>query len=219
MSAEATELTPPAELAPPSTDSRARAIRRGRLERQLDLPPRPARHNIDPDTDWMERAACCRPEVPQQDRDAFVTLERQADAWPFVARYCSRCPVARECLQDARAVHSSSLSGGYVLDDGHLAPDRRGDPYLTADAWTPPWERDEAPADEPRLVDVDLIELARDGITAPQAAVALLGAAGAKGRTEVGRRRLKALERAGHLRKEPAMIGPDGHPHAVVGGG
>lgn len=48
-----------------------------------------------------------------------------------------------------------------------------------------------------------------DGITAAQAAVALLGKAG---RTEIGRRRLTALERGGHLRKEPAVIGPDGHP-------
>lgn len=193
-------------------DTRARGTRRARMEKQLGLPPRPGKRQLDPDTGWMEQAACGRPEVPQQDREAFVTIERQADAWPLVARYCSRCPVARECLQDARAVHSSGLSGGYALDDGHLAPDRRGEPFHDADAWVPPWEREDDEEWQATPEEVDLVELARDGITAAQAAVALLGAAGAKGRTEIGRRRLTALERDGHLRKEPAVIGPDGHP-------
>lgn len=187
----------------PATARRAASSRRTRIEKALGLPPRPRAREVHPNTDWMQQAACASAEV--SDREAFVTVSRQADAWPLVARYCAPCPVARQCLADARAVHSSTLSGGFVLHEGHLVPDMPGDAaFRSTAAWAPPWERDaEVPTDE-----VDLVALAADGITAAQAAQAL----GAKGRTEAGRRRLTALERAGHLRREPAVIGPGGHP-------
>lgn len=189
----------------PATARRAASSRRTRIEKALDLPPRPKTREVHPDTEWMQQAACA--EAPKDDREAFLTAARQADAWPLVARYCVPCPVARACLADARAVHSSTLSGGVVLDDGHLAPDRPGDAaFRSTAAWTPPWDRDDEDAEVP-TDEVDLVALAADGITAARAAQAL----GAKGRTEVGRR-LTALERAGHLRKEPAAIGPNGHP-------
>lgn len=147
-----------AQATPPSV----LGTRRGKLEKCLGLPPRPKTRTISPDTDWQERAACGRPSVPQEDRAAFVTVQRQADAWPLVARYCSTCPVARECLAYARAVHSSSLSGGYVLDDGRLAPDRPGAPFLDPEAWVPPWEREDDEEERPLLEDVDPVALPRN---------------------------------------------------------
>lgn len=114
--------------------------------------------------------------------------------------------MAVACLADGRRSHLSGLAGGIVLQDGYLAPDRTGSPYLTPDAWIAPWDREEGqPAEQ-----VDIMEPARHGITAKEAAMAMLGASGAKGRIEVGRGHLIALEREGRLRKEAAVVGS--HP-------
>lgn len=121
-----------------TTERRVRATRRGRLETRLGLPPRPKKTIYNPETSWMKQAACAAPDVPEHDRLAFTTVERQADAWGLVKKYCATCPVAHACLTDARAVHSSSLAGGYVLTAGHLAPDRNGDPFRDPEAWTLP---------------------------------------------------------------------------------
>lgn len=183
-------------------------VSRGRLEKSMGLPPRPKTVTRTDETAWMSEAVCA--EAEEADRLAFVDDGlTQADAWPLVESYCDRCPVADACLQDGRRSHLSGIAGGIVLEDGHLAPDRSGSPYLTADAWIAPWDREEG--DEP-LELPDFVELARHGITAMDAAVALLGASGAKGRTDVGRRHLIALERAGQLRKEAAVAGEGGHP-------
>lgn len=180
--------------------------KRGRLEKKLGLPPRPKKVTRTDDTAWMLEAVCAS--APDADRVAFVHDGlQQATAWPLVESYCDRCPVARHCLEDGRRSHLTGLAGGIVLQDGYLASDRSGSPYLTADAWSAPWAREEYDAP---LEQVDIVGRARHGITAKEAAVALLGASGARGRTEVGRRHLTALERAGQLRKEAAVVGS--HP-------
>lgn len=172
----------------------------------MGIPPRPKTVTRTDETDWMTEAVCAK--APGDERGAFVQDGlTQLDAWPLVERFCGRCPVAAVCLADGRRSHLSGVAGGIVLVDGRLAPDRSGSTYLTPDAWVAPWEREEG--DEP-LADVDIIELARHGVTAKEAAVAMLGESGAKGRTEVGRRHLIALERAGQLRKEAVVVGS--HP-------
>ena len=197
----------PIEAPTARTPAQLVGVTRGRLEKAMGLPPRPKTVTRTDETEWMLEAVCTK--APDDERLAFVDDGlTQADAWPLVERYCGRCPVAEACLEDGRRSHLSGLAGGIVLQDGHLAPDRPGSPYLTPDAWIAPWDREEG--DQP-LELPDLVELARHGITAMDAAVALLGASGAKGRTDVGRRHLIALERAGHLRKEAAVVGPGGH--------
>lgn len=148
--------------------SRAQAIglRRRRIEEALDLPPRPKKAERDPDTDWMTRAACA--DEPAERRLGFVAVTCQRDARDLVD-VCRRCPVATECITDGRRSHLSGLAGGLVLDDGHLAPDRRGELAFRS---TAAWHRSDA-----QLVEVDdLVDLAQHGgITAAEAARALLG--------------------------------------------
>lgn len=207
MSAQATEL-PPIEAPTARTPAQLVGVTRGRLEKAMGLPTRPKKAERDSAVAWMLEAVCTK--APDDERLAFVDDGlTQADAWPLVERYCGRCPVAEACLEDGRRSHLSGLAGGIVLQDGYLAPDRPSSPYLTPDAWIAPWDREEG--DQP-LELPDLVELARHGITAMDAAVALLGIDGAKGRTDVGRRHLKALEREGQLRKEAAVVGEGGHP-------
>lgn len=163
--------------------SNATAYRRGRMETHLGLPARPKRVHVDGDTAWMAQAACGQPEVPEADRDAFLTVDRQADAWPLVGRYCATCPVREMCLADGRNVHGWGLYGGIVLAGGRLAADGYGDAsYRDPQAWVPPWER------------VDLVELARNvgGITAREAAVAVFGPDPTTAQIEEARRQLKA---------------------------
>lgn len=149
------------------TRSQALSARRRRIEEALDLPPRPKRAHRDSDTAWMERARCAG--EPAERRLAFVAVARQRDARDLVD-VCRRCPVATECLEDGRRSHLSGVAGGLVLDDGHLAQDRRGElAFRSTTAW-----RGGAPA---QLVEPDeLVDLARHGgITAAEAARALLG--------------------------------------------
>ncbi|MHA7126307.1 WhiB family transcriptional regulator [Janibacter indicus] len=149
--------------------SRAQAIsaRRRRIEEHLELPPRPKRPERDPDVAWMERARCAT--EPDARRVAFVAVTRQRDARDLVD-VCRRCPVAAACLEDGRRSHLTGLAGGLVLDDGHLAQDRRGDLAFRS---TAAWRRD-PPAQ--LLEPGELVDLARHGgITAAEAARALLG--------------------------------------------
>lgn len=150
-----------------TTRSQALSARRRRVEEALELPPRPKRPERYPDTAWMGRARCA--DEPGERRVAFVMVTRQRDARDLVD-VCRRCPVATECLADGRRSHLSGVAGGLVLDDGHLAQDRRGDLAFRS---TTAWRRD-APA---QLVEPgDLVDLARHGgITAAEAARALLG--------------------------------------------
>ncbi|EKA60745.1 hypothetical protein B277_11220 [Janibacter hoylei PVAS-1] len=147
--------------------SQALSARRRRIEEALELPHRPERPHRDPDTAWMTRAACA--DEPAERRLAFVAVSRQRDARDLVTT-CASCPVATECLADGRRAHLSGVAGGLVLDDGHLAQDRRGDLAFRS---TTAWRRD-APA---QLVEPEeLVDLAREGgITAAEAARALLG--------------------------------------------
>lgn len=147
--------------------SQALSARRRRVEEALDLPPRPKRPERVADTDWMERARCA--DEPAARRLAYVAVTRQRDARDLVTT-CASCPVATECLADGRRSHLSGMAGGLVLDDGHLAPDRRGELAFRS---TAAWHRD-APA---QLVEPEeLVDLAREGgITAAEAARALLG--------------------------------------------
>lgn len=147
--------------------SQALSARRRRIEEALDLPPRPKKSHRDPDTSWMSRASCAG--EPAERRQAFVMVTRQRDARDLVST-CTACPVATECLVDGRRSHLSGVAGGYVLDDGHLAPDRRGELAFRSNA---AWRRD-SPT---QLVEPEeLVDLARHGgITAAEAARALLG--------------------------------------------
>ncbi|WP_434967358.1 WhiB family transcriptional regulator [Janibacter indicus] len=147
--------------------SQALSARRRRVEEALELPPRPKRPERDAETDWMTRARCA--DEPDARRQAFVKVARQRDARDLVD-VCRRCPVATECLADGRRSHLSGLAGGLVLDDGHLAQDRRGElAFRSTAAW-----RGGVAA---QLVEPDeLVDLAREGgITAAEAARALLG--------------------------------------------
>lgn len=150
-----------------TTRSQALSARRRRIEEALELPPRPKKAERVADTDWMSQAACAT--EPAERRVAFVMVTRQRDAHDLVTT-CASCPVATECLADGRRSHLSGVAGGLVLDDGHLAPDRRGEQAFRS---TAAWHRD-APA---QLVEPDeLVDLAREGgITAAEAARALLG--------------------------------------------
>ena len=113
--------------------SQALSARRRRIEEALDLPPRPKKAERDSDTRWMSRAACA--DEPAERRLAYVAVTRQRDAHGLVTT-CASCPVAEACLADGRRSHLSGVAGGLVLDDGHLAPDRRGDlAYRSTAAW------------------------------------------------------------------------------------
>lgn len=118
--------------------------RRARLERRLGIPARPKTADRSGAADWMDSSRCAT--APEADRLAFVrTGLTQADAWPLIAAYCARCPVADDCLADARRSHLHGLAGGFVLADGHLAPDAPGhDAYTSPAAWIAPWDREEA---------------------------------------------------------------------------
>lgn len=190
--------------------------RRARIERRLGLPPRPKTRQMEPDTAWMAGAVCAT--ASEADRLAFVTVERQDDAWPLVEAYCDRCPVAEACREDGRRSHLHGLAGGYVLADGYLAPDAGGDrAFRSPAAWVAPWDRDEAdePATaslaavperlEPELAAL-LVGLAREAgsITSAEAAQALEETTGSRPTTKLARRHLEALEAAGHLVGEPA---------------
>ncbi|QOK24011.1 WhiB family transcriptional regulator [Janibacter indicus] len=160
-------MTADALIEDATTRSQALSARRRRIEETLDLPPRPKRPERDSETDWMSRARCA--DEPAERRLAFVAVARQRDARDLVTT-CASCPVATECLADGRRSHLSGLAGGLVLDDGHLAQDRRGDLAFRS---TAAWHRD-VPA---QLVEPEeLVDLAREGgITAAEAARALLG--------------------------------------------
>lgn len=147
--------------------SQALSARRRRIEEALELPPRPKKSHRDPDTGWMSRARCAT--EPAERRAAFVMVTRQRDARDLVD-VCTACPVAAACLEDGRRAHLSGVAGGFVLDDGHLAQDRRGDLAFRS---TAAWRRD-SPT---QLLEPDeLVDLARHGgITAAEAARALLG--------------------------------------------
>lgn len=149
------------------TRSQALSARRRRVEEQLELPHRPKRPERDADTAWMSQAACAT--EPAERRVAFVAVSRQRDARDLVST-CTACPVAAACLADGRRSHLSGVAGGFVLDDGHLAQDRRGELAFRS---TAAWHRD-VPA---QLVEPEeLVDLARHGgITAAEAARALLG--------------------------------------------
>lgn len=147
--------------------SQALSARRRRIEEALDLPTRPKKAERVADTAWMSRAACAG--EPAERRLAFVAVSRQRDARDLVST-CTACPVAEACLADGRRSHLSGLAGGLVLDDGHLAQDRRGDLAFRS---TAAWHRD-APAQ--LLEPGELVDLARHGgLTAAEAARALLG--------------------------------------------
>lgn len=150
-----------------TTRSQALSARRRRVEEALELPPRPKKSHRDSDTAWMTRASCAT--EPAERRLGFVAVARQRDARDLVD-VCRRCPVATECLADGRRSHLSGVAGGLVLDDGYLAPDRRGELAFRS---TAAWHRD-APA---QLVEPEeLVDLARHGgLTAAEAARALLG--------------------------------------------
>lgn len=154
-------------IADETTRAQAISARRGRIEDCLDLPPRPKKAHRDPDVAWMSRAACA--DEPDARRQAFVMVTRQRDARDLVD-VCRRCPVAEACLEDGRRSHLSGLAGGLVLEDGHLAPDRRGElAYRSTAAW-----RRDSPAQ--LLEPEQLVDLAREGgISAAEAARALLG--------------------------------------------
>lgn len=112
--------------APRPQSTHALGQRRARIERKTGLTPRPKTRQLDPDTAWMDRARCAT--APDTDRLAFVADGlSQDDAWPLVEVNCARCPVAAACLADARRSHLTGLAGGFVLADGHLAPDAPGD--------------------------------------------------------------------------------------------
>lgn len=149
-----------------TTRSQALSARRRRIEETLELPPRPKKAHRDSDTQWMERARCAG--EPDARRLAFVMVTRQRDAHDLVTT-CASCPVATECLADGRRAHLSGVAGGLVLDDGHLAQDRRGDLAFRS---TAAWRRD-TPA---QLLEPDeLVDLARHGgLMAAEAARALL---------------------------------------------
>lgn len=210
MSAEPINEAP----APTAAQSaQAAGLRRGGVERRLGLPPRPKTRELAPDTEWMAAAVCAT--APEADRPAFVTVDRQDDAWPLVARYCSSCPVSEACLVDGRQSHLHGLAGGYVLADGHLAPDVPGyRAYRSTAAWMPPWDRDEADEPgtaplaavlEPELAAL-LVALAREAgsITAAGAAQALEEHTGTRPTTKRARAHLETLEAAGHLVGEPS---------------
>lgn len=186
--------------------------RRARIERRLGLPPRPKTRELAPDTEWMAAAVCAS--APDADRLAFVTVDRQDEAWHLVEAYCDRCPVAAACLADGRASHLHGLAGGYVLEAGHLATDAPGDrAYRSTAAWVPPWDRDEADqpgtaalAAVPERLETRLVDVARakGAITSAEAAAALEETTGSRPTTKRARAHLERLEAAGHLVGEPS---------------
>lgn len=146
---------------------RARSIRRAKIERALGFPPRPSTRAT-PEARWMEQAACGTPEAP-----VLTEHRTQAEATEDAAEWCAPCPVAAACLADGRAVHGSGLWGGFVLADGHLAPDRQG---MTAYASPEPWGGPERADLQLLPREVDLVALAgTEGLTIREISVALFG--------------------------------------------
>lgn len=169
---------------------RARSIRRAKIERALGFPPRPSTRAT-PEAGWMNRAACGTPNAP------MLTEHRtQHEAAQDAAEWCAPCPVKAACLADGRAVHGSGLWGGFVLADGHLAPDRQGmTAYASAEPWGGPARGDLQLL--PR--EVDLVALAgADGLTIREISVALFGD-DAEARVRRAQRIVAALVKDGAL--------------------
>lgn len=73
-------------------------------------------------TGWQAEAACvgAPPEVVGQ----FTEARSQSEAAEAL-EICQTCPVAAQCLSDARALRAWGTFGGHVLIDGRQAPRER----------------------------------------------------------------------------------------------
>ncbi|WP_191563453.1 WhiB family transcriptional regulator [Janibacter melonis] len=107
----------------PDVTRRLAGVRRAARERALGLPKRPKWTPKVPDLSWQGEAACASVDSPTSRR--LIDAEAQADVADLVTELCRPCLVREECLLAGREMHGAGTWGGYVLEDGHLAPDER----------------------------------------------------------------------------------------------